>query len=40
MTDPTQPHDKLFKGLLDQPGTAGALLRERLPAEISSLLNR
>ena len=38
MTEPTQPHDKLFKGLLDQPGTAGALLRERLPAEISSLL--
>ena len=38
MTEPTQPHDKLFKGLLDQPGTAGFLLRERLPAEISSLL--
>ena len=39
MTEPTQPHDKLFKGLLDQPGTAGALLRERLPAEISCLLS-
>ncbi len=38
MTEPTQPHDKLFKGLLDQPGTAGALLRERLPVEISSFL--
>ena len=38
MTKPTQPHDKLFKGLLDQPGTAGALLRERLPPEIASLL--
>ena len=38
MTEPTQPHDKLFKGLLDQPGTAGALLRERLPPEIASLL--
>jgi predicted transposase YdaD len=38
MTEPTQPHDKLFKGLLDQPGTAGALLRERLPSEIACLL--
>ncbi|CAK0770957.1 transposase [Azospirillaceae bacterium] len=38
MTDPTQPHDKLFKGLLDQPGAAGALLRERLPPEILELL--
>ena len=38
MSEPTQPHDKLFKGLLDQPGTAGALLRERLPPEIACLL--
>jgi predicted transposase YdaD len=38
MAEPTQPHDKLFKGLLDQPGTAGALLRERLPPEIACLL--
>ena len=38
MSEPTQPHDKLFKGLLDQPGTAGALLRERLPPEIVALL--
>ena len=38
MTEPTQPHDKLFKGLLDQPGTAGVLLRERVPPEIASLL--
>ena len=39
MPEPTQPHDKLFKGLLDQPGTAGALLRERLPPDIACLLN-
>ena len=38
MTEPTQPHDKLFKGLLDQPGTAGALLRERLPSDIACFL--
>jgi len=38
MTEPSQPHDKLFKGLLDQPGTAGALLRERLPPGIAALL--
>ena len=38
MAEPIQPHDKLFKGLLDQPGTAGALLRERLPPEIAGLL--
>lgn len=38
MSEPTQPHDKLFKGLLDQPGTAGALLRERMPPEIVALL--
>ena len=38
VTEPTQPHDKLFKGLLDQPGAAGALLRERLPPEIVGLL--
>ncbi len=38
MTEPSQPHDKLFKGLLDQPGAAGALIRERLPPEISCLL--
>ncbi|MEI8397288.1 MAG: Rpn family recombination-promoting nuclease/putative transposase [Rhodospirillaceae bacterium] len=38
MPEPTQPHDKLFKGLLDQPGTAGALLRERLPPDIACLL--
>ena len=39
MTEPTQPHDKLFKGLLDQPGAAGALIRERLPKEIAALLD-
>ena len=31
MSEVTHPHDRLFKGLLDQPGAAGALLRERLP---------
>ena len=38
MADVMQPHDKLFKGLLDQPGTAGALIRERLPEDIRALL--
>ncbi|KAF0118965.1 MAG: hypothetical protein FD149_352 [Rhodospirillaceae bacterium] len=38
MSEPTQPHDRLFKGLLDQPGTAGAFLRERLPPGIVALL--
>ena len=38
MVEPTQPHDKLFKGLLDQPGTAGALVRERLPPAVVALL--
>jgi len=28
-----KPHDALFKILLAQPGTAAALLRERLPPE-------
>ncbi|UEM01535.1 Rpn family recombination-promoting nuclease/putative transposase [Skermanella rosea] len=31
-------HDHFFKRLLEQPGTAGALLRERLPPEIAKLL--
>lgn len=39
MPDPSQPHDKLFKGLLDQPGAAAALIRERLPAEVVALLS-
>jgi len=38
VTEPFQPHDKLFKALLDQPGTAGALIRERLPSEVVALL--
>lgn len=38
MSEPIQPHDKLFKGLLDLPGTASALLHERLPPEIGVLL--
>lgn len=29
-----QRHDQFFKRLLDQPGTAAALLRERLPPEV------
>ena len=35
----TQRHDQFFKRLLDQPGAAGALLRERLPPEIAALLS-
>jgi predicted transposase/invertase (TIGR01784 family) len=31
-------HDEFFKALLEQPGAAGALLRERLPQEITALL--
>ncbi len=34
-----QRHDQFFKRLLDKPGTAGALLRERLPPEIASQLS-
>jgi predicted transposase YdaD len=34
-----QHHDQFFKRLLDKPGTAGALLRERLPPEIAALLS-
>ena len=34
-----QHHDQFFKRLLDQPGAAGALLRERLPPEIVALLD-
>lgn len=30
-----QRHDQFFKRLLDRPGTAAALLRERLPAEVA-----
>ncbi len=33
-----QRHDQFFQRLLDQPGAAGALLRERLPAEVAALL--
>ncbi|MFX4982818.1 Rpn family recombination-promoting nuclease/putative transposase, partial [Acinetobacter baumannii] len=33
-----QRHDQFFQTLLDQPGTAAALLRERLPAEVVALL--
>ncbi len=38
MSDLTQPHDRLFKALMSHPETAGALLREYLPEEISALL--
>ncbi|MBF0418615.1 MAG: Rpn family recombination-promoting nuclease/putative transposase [Magnetococcales bacterium] len=38
MSDLTQPHDRLFKALMSHPETAGALLHEYLPEEISSLL--
>jgi|SRR3954447_23067126 hypothetical protein len=31
-------HDQFFRRLLDQPGAAGALLRERLPAEVAGRL--
>ena len=30
----SQPHDRLFKRLLEEPGVAGALLRERLPPKL------
>ncbi|MBF0141564.1 MAG: Rpn family recombination-promoting nuclease/putative transposase [Magnetococcales bacterium] len=38
MSDLTQPHDRLFKALMSHPETAGALLSEYLPEEISALL--
>ncbi len=38
MPDPPHPHDRLFRALLGQPGTARALIRERLPAEVVALL--
>jgi predicted transposase/invertase (TIGR01784 family) len=34
MAQPGDPHDKLFRALLDDPERARALLREHLPAEI------
>lgn len=33
------PHDRFFKVLLDRPDAAGALLRERLPFDIATLLS-
>ncbi|MEO5347970.1 MAG: Rpn family recombination-promoting nuclease/putative transposase [Magnetococcus sp. YQC-9] len=38
MSEITQPHDRLFRTLLSTPETAGALLREYLPPEVSRLL--
>ncbi|GAB0057898.1 Recombination-promoting nuclease RpnE [Candidatus Magnetaquicoccaceae bacterium FCR-1] len=38
MSDLFQPHDRLFKALVSNPETAGALLREYLPQEIVALL--
>jgi len=35
---PPQRHDAFFQALLDKPGTAGTLLRERLPPEVAALL--
>ena len=32
-------HDQFFKRLLDQAGTAGALIRERLPAVVAERLS-
>ncbi len=34
-----QRHDQFFKRLLDKPGAAGALLRERLPPEVATHLS-
>lgn len=34
-----QRHDHFFKRLLDQPGAAGALIRERLPEEVARQLS-
>ena len=34
-----QHHDQFFKRLLDKPGTAGALLRERLPPTVAARLS-
>ena len=34
MPEPGDPHDKLFRALLDDPDRARALLREHLPVEI------
>ncbi len=39
MADIVQPHDRFLKALLSDPQTAGTLLRERLPKEISELLS-
>ncbi|WP_029010217.1 Rpn family recombination-promoting nuclease/putative transposase [Azospirillum halopraeferens] len=39
MSEPSQPHDKLFKALTDDPRVAGALIRERLPGGIAALLS-
>ncbi|HEY3445884.1 MAG TPA: Rpn family recombination-promoting nuclease/putative transposase [Myxococcales bacterium] len=38
MGEITKPHDHFFKALLDDPESAGALLRERLPPEVAELL--
>ena len=34
-----QRHDQFFQALLDKPGTAGALIRENLPREITARLS-
>ena len=38
MTTPANPHDALFRALVDDPAAAGALLRDHLPAEIATRL--
>ena len=38
MGEIAHPHDKFLKALMDQPGVAGAFLRERLPKVIAELL--
>jgi len=38
MTLPNNPHDALFRALVDDPGRAGTLIREYLPPEIAAHL--
>ena len=39
MTTPANPHDALFKCLLDDPNAAAALIRDALPASIQDQLS-
>ena len=38
MTEPPNPHDRLFQALLEDPHRAGVLLREQLPATVAERL--